>query len=128
MVGNNKLGLSAKDITLIALMSSLVFAQEQLLVFLPNVQLTAFLLILFSKKFGFIRTTIIIFIYVILDNIVFGTFNLVFTPFMFIGWMLIPIIFCSIFRKTNSLVLLAFGSALCSFGYCWIYIILRSCN
>lgn len=114
---------NTKDITLIALMSSLVFAQEQLLVFLPNIQLTAFLLILFSKKFGFIRTSLIILIYVILDNFVMGSFNLVFTPFMLLGWLFIPFIFSVCFKRIESSILLSVISIITSLAYCWIYII-----
>ena len=63
MDGNNKLIKSVKDITLVAIMAGILFAQEQLLVFLPNFQLTAFLIILFSNKFGFFKITLIILIY-----------------------------------------------------------------
>ena len=39
-----------RSITLIALFIALIFIQEQLLSFIPNIQLTFFLIILFSKK------------------------------------------------------------------------------
>ena len=39
-----------KDITLIAVLTSILFVQKQLLSFLPNIQLTFFFLVLFSKK------------------------------------------------------------------------------
>ena len=123
MDGNNKLIKSVKDITLVAIMAGILFAQEQLLVFLPNFQLTAFLIILFSKKFGFFKTTLIIFIYVLLDNLYMGSFNIVFTPFVFLGWMLFPIFYCTILKKNDSPLILALTSIIFSFTYCWIYII-----
>ena len=54
---------SIKDIVLIAACISIVFVQEQILSFIPNIQLTVFLLVLFSKKLGFIKKTIIVFIH-----------------------------------------------------------------
>ena len=115
--------ITIKDITLIALLTTILFVQEQLLSILPNIQLTVFLLVLYSKKLGFIKTTIICFIHVLLDNLIMGSFNVIYMPFMFIGWMIIPISLNTIFKKVNSNILLAFLGLLFSFLYCWIYII-----
>lgn len=120
---NKKNVIDAKDITLIALMTTILFVQEQILTFIPNVQLTVFLLVLYSKKLGFIRTLIICLIHVVLDNLVMGSFNLLYMPFMFIGWMIIPITLNSVFRKIESNIILAFLGIFFSFLYCWIYII-----
>lgn len=116
---NNKI----KEITLIGVFAGVLFVLEQALMFLPNIQLTVFLIILFSKKLGLKRTLIIITIYVLLDNLVIGSFSLVFTPFMFIGWALIPLTLCTIFRKVNSTFVLSLLSMLYAFLYSWIYII-----
>lgn len=115
--------LATKDITLIALLATLLFVQEQALSFIPNVQLTVFLIVLYSKKLGFIRTSIIVIIHVLLDNLVMGSFNLIYTPFMFLGWLQIPILMCTIFKKVESNIALAFLGILFSFIYSWIYII-----
>ena len=40
-----------KDITIIAAFAAILFIQEQALSFLPNIQLTVFLLVLYSKVF-----------------------------------------------------------------------------
>lgn len=115
--------LTTRDITLIALMTTILFAQEQLLTFIPNVQLTVFLLVVYSKKLGLIKTVVITFIHVILDNMVMGSFNLLFIPFMLIGWMIIPISLNTIFKKVESNITLAILGVVFSFIYCWIYII-----
>ena len=115
--------IEAKDITLIALLTTIIFVQEQLLTFIPNVQLTVFLLVLYSKKLGFTRTSIICLIHVVLDNLVMGSFNFVYMPFMFLGWIIIPITLNTIFKKVESEMVLALLGALYSFVYSWIYII-----
>ena len=54
----NRLIKSTKDITIIAVMTTILFVQEQLLASLPGIQLTVFLITLFSKKLGFAKTSI----------------------------------------------------------------------
>ena len=112
-----------KDLTLIALLATIVFVQEQMLTFLPNVQLTVFLLVLYSKKLGFIRTSILCLIHVLLDNMVMGSFNILYMPFMFVGWMIIPITLNSVFKKVESNIILAFLGIFYAFIYSWIFII-----
>lgn len=120
---NKKNVINAKDITLIALMTTILFVQEQALTFIPNVQLTVFFLILYSKKFGLYKTSIICLIHVLLDNFVMGSFNLIYMPFMFLGWIIIPISLNTIFKRANSNIILAFLGVLFSLIYSWVYII-----
>lgn len=115
--------MKTRNITIIAILTVILFVQEQVLVFLPNISLTVFLIVLYSKVLGFKKTTIIILIYVLLDNLYMASFSLYFFPFMFIGWELIPIIFCSFFKKIENSFILALGAVLCSFLYCFIYFI-----
>ena len=122
MYKENKM-LTTRDITLIAILTAILFVQEQALSFLPNFQLTVFLLVLFSKKIGFVNTIIITAIHVLLDNLVMGSFNFIYVPFMLIGWLIIPVLLNTIFKKVNSNILLAVLGVMFSFIYCWIYII-----
>ena len=123
MDGHRRLALTVKDMALIAMFASILFIQEEALTFIPNVQLTVFLLVLYSKRLGFIRTAIIIIIHVILDNLVMGSFSVIWTPAMLIGWLLIPIVICTIFRKTENFIILAIAGAILSFTYCWCFVL-----
>lgn len=114
---------NVRDIALIAILSTILFVQEQVLTFLPNIQLTVFLLVLYSKKLGFIRTTIIVVIHVLLDNLFMGSMNLVYTPAMFVGWMIIPIVVSTLFKKTDSPFLLAIFGFIEGFLYSWMFIL-----
>ena len=118
-----KVYLSVKDVALLAMFTAILFIQEEALTFLPNIQLTVFLLVLYSKRLGFIRTSIIIFIHVILDNLVMGSFSIIWTPAMYVGWMLIPIVLCTIGKKIENFVVLAIMGAILSFTYCWCFIV-----
>ena len=111
-----------KDITLIALLTVILFLQEQILSFIPNVQLTVFFFVLYSKKLDFVKTILIVIIYVILDNII-GGFNLLFLPFMLLGWLIIPMLINTVFKKVESNIYLALLGILFSLIYSWINII-----
>ena len=52
-----------------------------------------------------------------------GSFNFIYVPFMLIGWLIIPVLLNTIFKKVNSNILLAVLGVMFSFIYCWIYII-----
>ena len=110
-----------KEIVIIAFLAAILFVQEQVLTFLPNIQLTVFLLILYSCCLGLKKTLLIILIHVLLDNLVMGSFNLVFTPFMFIGWSIIPFVLHKM--KHVSVMQLALLSIVFALLYSWIYII-----
>ena len=105
MAGSGRI-ISVKDIAIMAVMTSILFVQEQLLSSLPGVQLTIFLMVLYSKKFGFTKATIIIIVHVILDNLFNSSFSLMYTPTMLVGWMLIPLTICTIFKKVESPIIL----------------------
>ena len=114
---------SVKDIAVIALMTTILFVQEQLLSSLPGVQLSVFLMILYSKKLGLAKSFIIIILHVILDNLYMGGLSLMYTPVMLIGWLIIPFTLCTIFRKIESPIILSILGIAYSFIYCWLYII-----
>lgn len=115
--------ISVFDIALIAILSSLIFIQEELLSFLPNIQFTIFLIVLFSKKLGLLRTSLIVIIHVILDNLFMNSFNIIYTPWMLIGWLLIPLTLCTVFKGVESNVWLACLGILYSIIYCMLFII-----
>ena len=119
----NSSKLAIKDITLIAAFTTILFVQEQLLSFIPNVQLTVFLLVFYSKKLGLIKTLVITLVYVILDSLFMGGMNIYFTPVMLIGWLIIPITLCTIFKNVNSNIILSILGVIYSFIYSWLYII-----
>lgn len=122
MAGSRRI-ISVKDIAIMAVMTSILFVQEQLLSSIPGVQLTIFLMVLYSKKFGFTKATIIIIVHVILDNLFNSSFSLMYTPTMLVGWMLIPLTICTIFKKVESSIILAILGIVYAFIYCWLYVI-----
>lgn len=99
-----------KEIALIAILASVLYVQQLALFFIPNVQFSTLLIVLYTRLFGFKRTMFIIIIHIIVINL--------FTPFgpvmpihlvsMFIGWSIIPVVLTTVFRRANSALALAF--------------------
>ena len=85
--------ITIKDMVIIAVCTAILFVQEELLSFLPNIQFTVFLIVLYSKKLGFFKTSFIVIIHTILDNLFMGSFNIIYFPFMLLGWLLIIFIY-----------------------------------
>jgi energy-coupling factor transport system substrate-specific component len=115
---------SIKDAALIAVCSAILFVQQLALSFLPNIQFTTLLVILYTKVLGFKKTTLIIVIHVIIINILspYGPLMPMYIPSMFIGWMLIPIGLSTIFKKLNSAYALAIFGFFFGFVYGWMFI------
>ncbi|NLB84695.1 MAG: hypothetical protein GX794_01060 [Acholeplasmataceae bacterium] len=112
-----------RKLVLIALLTTVLFVQEQALTFLPNIQFTFLLLVIFAVTFSFGENVLIIIIHVIADNLVMGSFNLIYVPFMLIGYLIIPILFKTVFRKVKNTFVIAIIGALMSIIYCWVFII-----
>lgn len=111
------------DLVLLSALTAILFVQEQLLSGIPGVQLTVFLMVLYSKKLGFVKSSIIIVLHVLLDNFYMSSFSLQYTPAMLVGWMFIPILLSTVFKKVESPILLAILGMLFSFIYSWMFII-----
>ena len=115
--------LTTREIVLAGAFAAILLLQKEILAFIPNVSLTVFLIVLYSKTFGRRMTLLILMVYVILDNIIMGNMGLIFVPFQYAGWALIPLLLCTVFKGVNDSLRLACLSALFSFLYCWIMVI-----
>lgn len=113
-----------KDAALIAVLASILFVQQIALSFLPNIQVTTLLIVLYSKIIGFKKTSLIIIIHVFAINILspFGPVIPMQVPAMLLGWLLIPILLHTVFKKLNSAWTLAVFGFFFGFVYGWMYI------
>ena len=119
---NNGLSI-IKEITLYAVLSSILFVQEQLLAFLPNIQLTFFLIILYSKVLKLRGTLLKVTIHVLLDNLLNGSLSVLTTIPMFIGYIQIPLIIQIFFKNAKNPLILASYSVLATIIYTSMFLI-----
>lgn len=112
-----------KDICLIPICAVIVALLEYVLTFLPNIQLTVLLLVVFSKVFKTWKTLIIILIYVIIDSLLMGAFSLIYLPFTYLGWAFIPILLNTLFKNVNSPLFMGILAILFAYLYCLVYLV-----
>lgn len=77
-----KINFSVRDFALISVLTAILFIQEQILIFIPNVQLTFLLIILYAKKLRLTHVVMIVSIYVLIDSLFTSSFGLVYTPYI----------------------------------------------
>lgn len=113
-----------KDTALIAICAAVLLVQQIAFSFLPNVQLTTLLVVIYAKGLGFRRTTLIVLIHVLAYNILspFGAVSPIHLPSMLIGWMIIPISLGTFLKKVESPLGLSIFGLVFGFVYGWVYI------
>ncbi len=114
--------VNVKELVLLSVLTTILFVSEQILSFLPSVQITFLLIILYSKVFKF-KTIFIIIVHVLLDNLFNSSFNIIFIPFIILAYSIIPITLNTIFKRITKELPLALLSIVYSFIYCISYVI-----
>lgn len=114
--------METKRLLMVALSISIIFTQEQLLMVIPNVQLTVLLIILFVSVFSFKESIMMITAYVFLDSLYMGGFNIFYMVPMMLAWYLIPFSYYTILRQTKSEIKLALFAIVFGFVYGWMFI------
>lgn len=119
MTGKSK--NAALDVALVALMVAVIEVCKFAMVAIPNVSLTAFWLVLFTKHFGN-RVYYVVPVFTLIEGVIFG-FNLWWISYLY-AWPLLVLI-ARVFRENDSAVIwatisgifgLSFG-ALCAIPY-----------
>lgn len=114
--------METRRLLMISLSIAILFTQEQLLMFIPNVQLTVLLIILFVSVFSFKESIMMITAYVFLDSLYMGGFNLFYMVPMMLAWYLIPLSYHTILRRTKNEHKLAIFALVFGFVYGWMFI------
>lgn len=99
---------------------SLLIAQEELLVFIPQVQLTVVLIIVFAQFLSYKELIPLLLAYVLLDNMIMGSLSLLYSLPMFFSWPLLGIVARAL-RNKPDYVLFALGIVF-AFIYSWSFI------
>ncbi|MFW5794285.1 MAG: hypothetical protein ACOCV1_02270 [Bacillota bacterium] len=97
-----------KEISLLALATAILVIQEFVFSFIPNIQLTTFLIMIYVSVFGLKKTITIVIIHVLLDNLLFGSIGMlnIVIP-MAIAWISITILFHFVLKITNKVIIYA---------------------
>lgn len=110
------------DLTVIAILTVVIFVQEQALSFLPNIQLTVLLFILYSRLLGTKKTLIIVLLHTFADNIYVGSLSPFLVIPMLLAWSLIPILLNTVFKRLKSPIFLTMFAFFFGFIYGMMFI------
>jgi hypothetical protein len=113
-----------KDLTIVVVAASILFVQQLALSFIPNVQFSILLVVLYTRVLGFKKTALIVTIHVIAVNLFspLGPVSPVLMPAMYLAWILIPILLSTVLKKLNSAISLSIFGFIYGFIYGWIFI------
>lgn len=100
--------ITVRDMTLMVCLTAILFVQEEMLAFIPNIQFTFLLMLLYGSVLGPKRASIIMVIHVMLDNLFMSSFGVFTIVPMLIGYE-ITILFGYIFGKRNEYLLSVFA-------------------
>ena len=108
-------------IVMTALLTAIIFVQEELLSFIPNVQLTVLLLVVYGAYCGPKWGTIIVLLHVFLDNLFVGSLTIYVMLPMFIGWEIIML--ASYFVRKKNIYIKASVAGIGALLYCGIFVL-----
>jgi hypothetical protein len=111
---------SIRSIVLSAMLLTILVVQEQLLSGLPNIQITAILILIYAEFLKDREIYPMIVAYVILDNLIVGSLSIMYTPPMLIAWLLL--VFVTKLLKDKPIYVKFIMIVLFGFVYGWVYL------
>jgi len=104
---------------LTAILLAILVVQEEYLVLLPNIQFTAVLLLVYAAILPWSLLCTLVVSYVFIDNLIMGSFSLLYTIPMLFAWLFFVVI-GKLIAKKSFFVILIFAFAF-GFIYGWFY-------
>ncbi|MBO5415045.1 MAG: hypothetical protein J6A83_00260 [Clostridia bacterium] len=104
------------ELTLLAMLTAILFVQETLLSSIPNIQFSVLLIMVYAATLGIPKAMLVMTVHVLLDNIIWGSLNPLTACPMWLGWFILILIGFAL-RKTPLPAIVA-GSVLGSIIYC----------
>lgn len=116
--------MTVKEMCILSFMAVILFVQEEILSFIPNFQFTFLLIALYSSIFGIKKSSMIVLIHVILDNLFMGSLNVVVVLPMIIGYELTIILINIV--KNKKLIYIILMIVVSSIVYCMSFLVVNA--
>ena len=110
---------SVRRLTLLSLLTAVLFAQEAALTFLPNIQATFLLVLLYGACVGMGGGTMIVTVHVLLDNLLFGSLSPLLLLPMWVGYEVT--LLAGYFLRRRSEYTVCVAGVLCAALYCFLF-------
>jgi len=99
--------MPVKKLTLMALLTTLLLIQEQALSFIPNVQFSTLLILLFASTFKLRDSLVMLAVYVCIDSLYMGALNPFYMIPMYLGWATLPVLYHFVIKPRESIYTMA---------------------
>lgn len=99
---------------------AILVIQEEILSFIPQVQLTVILIIVYARFLSSKELYPLVIAYVLLDNLIMGSFNILYTPAMLFSWSVLAVVARSIRNKPDYIAFIV--AVIFPFPYGWSFI------
>lgn len=116
----SKVETNLRSITLTAMLLAVLVVQEYVLTGIPQVQLTVLLILVYAMFLPYAELIPMIVAYVLLDNLLMGSFSLLYTPTMLIIWPLFAVVARRLRRHPDYLKFILV--IVFSFVYGWAFV------
>ncbi len=113
--------LAVKDIAIMVMLTAILFVQEELLTFIPNIQLTFMLIMLYGAVLGPKRASLIVLVHVLLDNLFMSSFIPTVILPMLIGHEITMLL--GYLLRNKNIVILSIGITISSLIYAFLFFI-----
>lgn len=109
--------MPVKKLTVMAMLTTVLLIQEQALSFIPNVQFSTLLILLFASTFKLKESLIMLFVYVCIDSLYMGGLNPFYMIPMYLGWSLLPLSYHLFIKRHENIYLMATLGLVMGFVY-----------
>jgi uncharacterized membrane protein len=99
--------MTVKKMTMMAVLTTLLLIQEQALSFIPNVQLSTLLILLFASTFKLRDSLLMLAVYVVIDSLYMGALNPFYMIPMYLGWATLPVLYHTFIKRHESTYVMA---------------------
>lgn len=99
--------MKVKKMTMMAVLTTLLLVQEQALSFIPNVQFSTLLILLFASTFKLRESLIMLAVYVFIDSLYMGALNPFYMIPMYLGWATLPLVYHTLIKRFENVYLMA---------------------
>ncbi len=115
--------INVRTITLTAMLLSVLVVQEEVLMFIPNVQLTTVLIMVYAAVLPLPLLLVLVSGYVVIDGFIMGTFFSYYTVPMLFSWLLLALVARAIRHRSFWMIVLV--AVIHAFIYSWSFIPIR---
>ena len=115
--------VNIRELCFLSLLVAILFVQETIMSYIPNVQLSVLLIMVYASTLGLSKATFVMTVHVLLDNMLWGSMSPTTVLPMWLGWFIVTLIGWALRRARLPFIVV--GSVIGSLCYCWSFVLFK---